>query len=541
MSENGINLNICYGCMRPLPEGVSVCPSCRYDNFSHHNTEDTLPEGSVLNGKYLVGRILGRGGFGVTYLGYDLNLQLRVAIKEYFPLGASYRVASSYNVFSLTDAETTSAFAKGCGVFLDEAQTLARFNSLYIVHVREFFREHGTAYIIMDYVDGITVTETVKAAGGKLPLDRVLSLMEPLIQQLDKLHEKNIIHRDIKPDNIMVVQDDFGKEHAVLLDFGAARSFISGNVTKNYTAVITPGFAPLEQYSEISRQGPYTDVYAICATMYYMLTGKIPTPVNEQQINSIPIKPFSEIGVRLPAHVEKAIMHGLALKSTDRTQTMQQLSRELAVEQKKTKLPEKTEQEKKTSPRTKRKPRISSALVIACIFAIALIGTGSFMLLSGSNSGPEADYRKATSLMQKGEYQEAEGLYESLGEYKDSTLKLAEARYFLGLSYETGNGVKQDDRLAVSYYQLAADEGYTEAVNKLGECAYYGKGIKQDYAAAFEFFEEASDQGSVDALYNLGLCYETGHGTKKDEKTAMAYYRIAADNGNANALDKVNG
>ena len=226
MAENKIKLNICYGCMRKLEEGQKTCPFCGYDNSLYQNPENALPEGTVLFRKYLVGKVLGRGGFGVTYLGYDLDLQLTVAIKEYFPREVCHRSSQSCDVRPESGEEDGTVFSKGRQVFLDEARTLAKFNSPYIVHVRDFFREHGTAYIVMDYVDGITLRAEMKKNGGKLPYERVLSLMEPLIRELDALHEQNIIHRDIKPDNIMLVRDRKG-ERLVLLDFGSARTYVS--------------------------------------------------------------------------------------------------------------------------------------------------------------------------------------------------------------------------------------------------------------------------------------------------------------------------
>ena len=327
MRENDIKLNICYGCMRKLEEGQRICPSCGYDNSVLQNGAEMLPEGTVLSGKYLIGRVLGRGGFGVTYLGYDLDLQLKVAIKEYFPIGVCVRSSQSYNVITSSAMEDHAVFSKGCEAFLDEARTLAKFNSPYIVHVRDFFREHGTAYIVMDFAEGVTLKAEMKRNGGKLPYERVVPLMEPLIRELGALHAENIIHRDIKPDNIMLVRDRNG-EHLVLLDFGTARTYVS-NETKTMTGVVTSGYSPLEQYSQKSQQGPYTDVYALCATMYHAITGVLPPASIERNVDDTPLKTFEECGVIVPKTVEQAIMHGMALKSTERTQTMEQFHSEL--------------------------------------------------------------------------------------------------------------------------------------------------------------------------------------------------------------------
>ena len=326
-AENEIKLNICYGCMKELEEGQKVCPSCGYDSNAPQNGEDVLPEGTVLSRKYLVGKVLGRGGFGVTYLGYDLDLQLKVAIKEYFPRIVCHRSSQSYNVFLDSGLYAESAFSKGCEVFLEEARTLAKISSPNIVHVRDFFREHRTAYIVMDYVEGITLKAEMKKNGGRLPCERVLSLMEPLIQQLDRLHKKNIIHRDIKPENLMLHNDENG-EHLVLLDFGAAREYVTKE-TRGLTSIVTHGFSPLEQYSSIGPQGPYTDVYALCATFYNAITGIVPPPANDRNIYNVQLKSITESGISIAPDIETAILHGLALRSENRPQTMAQLLEEM--------------------------------------------------------------------------------------------------------------------------------------------------------------------------------------------------------------------
>ena len=325
--DNEIKLNICYGCMRKLEEGQQICPTCGYDCNTPQNGEDMLPEGTVLFRKYLVGRAIGRGGFGITYLGYDLDLRLKVAIKEYFPVGICLRSSQSYNVVRASIGEDNAAFSKGCEVFLDEARTLAKISSPNIVHVRDFFREHGTAYIVMDYVEGITLKVEMRKSGGKLPVQRVLALVIPLISQLEQLHRESIIHRDIKPDNLMLVKDPQG-EHLVLLDFGSAREYVSKE-TKSLTSIVTHGFSPLEQYSSIGRQGPYTDVYALCATMYNAITGIVPPPASDRNIDNVPLKGIAESGVSIAPEVETAILHGLALRSENRTRTMGQLLEEL--------------------------------------------------------------------------------------------------------------------------------------------------------------------------------------------------------------------
>ena len=321
-------LNFCYHCMQRLDAGVTTCPLCGHDNADVYTAPDILHAGVILNGKYLVGRMLGRGGFGITYIGFDLALRVKVGIKEYFPVGVGIREPNSSRVLSATSFSSSGGFEKGRDEFQSEAVTLARFNSPNIVHVRDYFLENGTAYIVMDYIDGNNLTKEVEENGGKVPYERVLSLFKPLIPELGKIHEEHLIHRDIKPDNIKIVQNK-KTERLVLLDFGAARSFVSAEVTHTYEALVTPGYAPIEQYSAKSRQGPYTDVYAVCATMYAMITGEIPGNATDRMMGIVGLKSFSEFGLSIPETVEKAIVHGLAIRSDDRPQTMKELYDEL--------------------------------------------------------------------------------------------------------------------------------------------------------------------------------------------------------------------
>lgn len=316
--------------MSPMEPGQHICPVCGHDNSIRQNTENTLPEGTILAGKYLVGRKLGQGGFGITYLGFDLALTVKVAIKEYFPAGVGMRAADSIRVAPVSSLQEQDGFQKGCQEFQTEARTLAQFNSPNIIHVRDYFRENGTAYIVMDFVEGNSLTKEVMLCGGRMPWERVLDLFKPLILELEKLHEEHLIHRDIKPDNIYLTKDKKGRqERLILLDFGSARRFVSEQITKTYSALVTPGYAPMEQYSQKSRQGPYTDVYSLCATMYALITGQIPASATDVMMGIDSLRSIRSMGIEIPDGIEKAILHGLEMKSENRPQTMDELYDEL--------------------------------------------------------------------------------------------------------------------------------------------------------------------------------------------------------------------
>ena len=320
--NNNKQINICFGCMEPLPTNRRICQKCGYDNSVAKNGFDILPEGTILNGKYLIGKVLGRGGFGVTYLGLDLTNQRRLAIKEYFPIEVSSRIPTTRDVIPMSGAQQD--FEKGIVGFKSEADILSLFNSPYIVHVWDFFTEHGTAYIVMDYVKGNNLTSETKKTGGRISWQRMLELVKPLIFVLYNLHDDNLIHRDIKPDNMIVVKDGKNLEHMVLLDFGSARSYAS-DMSKKFTALVTPGFAPIEQYSSKSRQGPYTDVYSLCCTIYAAILGEKPPASTERLDRNASVKSLRSSGIDIPENIERALMHGMALNSSERTQTMKEL------------------------------------------------------------------------------------------------------------------------------------------------------------------------------------------------------------------------
>ena len=318
--------------MKQINEGQAICPYCGWDNSKRKNDGVLLREGTILNAKYLVGRKLGRGGFGVTYLGLELNLNIKVAIKEYFPVNFGTRTLNSRLIRAVsTENDDEACFLKGREAFLKEARTLAMFKSNNIVRVRDLFLENNTAYIVMEYVDGIGLNDEIKRL-GRMPWQRVVSLMLPLMLVLDLIHQKNVIHRDIKPENIRINEDkDTGRERLVLLDFGAARSFISAELTGTYSQILSSGYAPFEQYKRRSHQGPYTDVYALCASMYKAITGETPPSSVDIVTGDEKPKSFGYFGLNVPDAVEKTIMHGMAVHIADRIQTMTELYKELSV------------------------------------------------------------------------------------------------------------------------------------------------------------------------------------------------------------------
>ena len=209
-------------------------------------------------------------------------------------------------------------------IYVQEAEILSRFFHLPgIVSVKDFFYENGTAYIAMEYVEGISLKEYLKRRGDKIAWDEMLGIMQPLLQSMSVIHEAQIIHRDISPDNIMVGND--GK--ITLIDFGAAR-LVSGKEDKSKTVVLKHGYAPIEQYDSRGNQGPWTDIYSLCATMYKMLTGKVPCEASSRMAGT-ELLPPKRLNRKVPKYLSRAIMKGLEINANDRFQTVSELYDEL--------------------------------------------------------------------------------------------------------------------------------------------------------------------------------------------------------------------
>ena len=308
----------CYNCMKELKEGTDYCYHCAKkstpDNIPHH-----LTPGTILENKYLVGNSIGEGGFGITYIGYDLNLDLKIAIKEFYPSGYANRNNTVSNKVTLNYQNNSEYFKKGRDSFLREAKSIAKFSKENgIVDVRDFFTENDTAYIIMEYIDGVTLSKHTSEK-GLFDACEIFRLMIPIMQSLEKMHKEGIIHRDISPDNIMYTEDGTLK----LMDFGSARYF-SGAEQKTMSVVLKPGYAPYEQYSSNGNQGPWTDVYGLCATLYKCITGKAPVDSLDRCQNDTLKKP-SEFGVNIPPSLENVLMYGLAVYHDNRCQSMDEL------------------------------------------------------------------------------------------------------------------------------------------------------------------------------------------------------------------------
>lgn len=321
-----INPNmLCMRCMSQLTKENGFCPNCGFDNRVPANELHQLECRSILAGAYLIGCVLGQGGFGITYTAWDLNLDIKVAIKEYYPLGYAARDSHTHVSVLTLGGDKREFYQKGLERFVNEAKTLARLTKdRGIVGVRGFLRENGTAYIVMDYVEGETLKNIAAKQGGRLPGQLVLGLFRPLCASLARVHAEGLLHRDISPDNIILQPDGV----LTLIDFGAARQ-ISADGEHSNTINVKHGFAPEEQYRTHGEQGPWTDVYALCATMYRLMTGQTPPQALDRLGSGAEIAPPRQLGADITPEQERALLHGLHINAQNRIQDMQGLIWEL--------------------------------------------------------------------------------------------------------------------------------------------------------------------------------------------------------------------
>lgn len=312
----------CPGCMAEK-EGKSPCPYCGWIEGTLPDSPQHLVPGTILQGKYLVGRVLGQGGFGITYLGWDLQLDMKLAIKEYMPRDIASRNSGEAEVTFFTGNVKTH-FVNGMNKFLEEAKILAKYNNQPgIVSVRDFFKENGTAYLVMYYLEGIDLKKYLEQFGGTLPYEQGLAIMVPVMEALATVHKDGILHRDISPDNIYITMQGEVK----LLDFGAARHAVSDS-NKSLSVILKPGYAPEEQYRSKGNQGPWTDIYGLAATFYRMLTGKVP-PESLDRLDEETLTPPSRLGITIPPHAESALLKALSIRAQDRFPTMGAFQQEL--------------------------------------------------------------------------------------------------------------------------------------------------------------------------------------------------------------------
>ena len=369
---------LCMRCMACKADEQEACPVCGFIERDFVPEKHHLPPRTILKGQYLVGCALGEGGFGITYIGWDLFLHMPVAIKEYFPSGVVIRDQGQHtvNVFAGKDEQS---FLLGRDRFFREAQKVARFdNNPGVVSVKNCFLENGTAYIIMEYISGINLGTYAAQRGGKLGFQETLQLLKTPIQTLEELHRYSTYHRDISPENLMLSKTGTVK----LIDFGSAME--SDSEKKTRVLMVRSGYSPVEMYSSTGKDGPYSDVYSMAATIYKLITGVTP-PAATERLNADSLVRPTMLGVKeISQEQEAALMKGMAVQLNDRYQTMAEFFHDLygyGIND---------------APLSKPQPKHRTLLVLLALACVALL-VGAGILLGRQGGFPPAPIEQETA------------------------------------------------------------------------------------------------------------------------------------------------
>lgn len=321
----------CTNCFSDIDDELEMCPFCGYYTGIPIENGVALRPGTRIANRYTVGKVIGSGGFGFTYLAWDDTLQQRVAIREYLPTEFSTRSPNTSSV-SVFQGEKSEQFSQGLDKFIEESRKLAKFqNEEGIVKTFDCISENGTAYIIMEYLEGQTLAEYLQK-NRVIPQDDAVRMLTPIMESLVSVHEVGILHRDIAPENIFICNDGSAK----LIDFSASR-FASATHSRSLTVMVKPGFSPEEQYRSMGEQGPHSDVYSVAATLYKMVTGITPPDALERRAKvenskkDMLVEP-GKINKNVSRVFENAVMNALNVQISDRTKDMQQFINDLHAE-----------------------------------------------------------------------------------------------------------------------------------------------------------------------------------------------------------------
>ena len=512
------------------------------------NNQSMLKVGTILRGIYRIDSYLSSGGFGNTYVATNIEFDERVAIKEFFMKGVTQRDGNETTV-SVSNAENQDSFLEQREKFKKEARRLRRLNNPHIVSVHDLFEEHGTAYYVMDYVDGENLAERLKRTGKPMTEAEVNEILPQILDALKSVHDAGIWHLDLKPANIMV--DKSGQ--VKLIDFGASKQLHAqkGGATTSTAISYTNGYAPREQMEQnYDKFGPWTDIYALGATLYTLLTKNhppLPTDIDDDTSED------KHIALPFPQSVNEDIKRRILwMMKTNRMQRPQNIN---ALFEKK-----------------HHNSDISTKNSINDIEETILEKTLNYEKISqyrqaAEQGNADAQYNIGLCLYNgdgvSQDYKEAIRWFR-----KAAGQGCADAQYKLGCCYDNGFGVNQDRRVAdwwfwtaakqgcadaqykvgvyydncqdcyeaAKWYRKAAEQEHADALYSLGECYYWGYGVSQDYNEAVKWYKKAAEQGHADAQCDLGYCYENGTGfTHQDYIEAVKWYRTAAKQGNARA------
>lgn len=523
MTNAAEHAHLCPGCFADKGN-ASLCPQCGYDENLKRGPL-VLPHRTLLHhGQYLIGKVLGKpGGFGITYLALDTKLQTRVAIKEYLPRDLAGRDAGHATI-SAHSAEDGEFFRYGLTQFLQEARTLAQFDHANIVRVRNFFEENSTGYLVMDYYDGITLADYLaQQPQGKLPEQTAVAIMMPILDGLREVHARNILHRDIKPQNIYLTTAN----RPILLDFGAARQAM-GERSRSLSVVLSEGYAPYEQYHRRGEQGPWTDIYACAAVLYHAVSGEAPPPATERMHKD----ELDIAALGISASLTEALRSGLAADHHKRPQKMTEFQGLLLggdeaggtiEKEKKPKKDNLSAPAKQVAPRPIEPTRSKNPSFLTMLFRLALavvvlILIGMLAVFINGERKTEADQQAAAEVDRQQQLNKEVAAENARQEVQRKTaIEAMEQR--------------------VKAEQQASAKLVEKPITILNQSMNFGKTEKNELiqllrrmdAASVDLIRKMADRGSPAEQTILGYMYANGTGITKNQVEAVRWYRKAAD------------
>jgi TPR repeat protein/predicted Ser/Thr protein kinase len=539
------NSQHCINCLRESKGLYEYpCASCNWSPEQYSKSGLYLSPGTILHGQYQIGKLLGHGGFGITYLAWDNLLEIKLAIKEYMPRDFATRNTTNSEISAFA-GDAKANFTYGLERFLEEARTLAKFQQHNgIVSVLNVFYGNGTGYMVMEYVDGFTLKEYL-IQKEKLSWAQTLKVFMPVMDALREVHKYGMLHRDISPDNIYLCRDNRVK----LLDFGSARYSLGGH-SRSLSVVVKPGYAPEEQYRTKGNQGPWTDVYSVAASMYRCITGLVP-PDALDRLDEDELTAPSMLGVNIPEKAEHELMVALAIKSNQRTQSIDILQKGVLG----TGLSD--------NPSLKRVQKSNIKANLPGDFSISHIddkknggnktwyALGMFLLIIGYIYFPEVatNYQltpvsKKTAFINPTEEKIIPVIQPQLESKPKPEIKLkppemtvAEKIILAKQYYDSRDYTK-----AFEIFIGLATTGSAIAQNYIGWMYANAQGIEKNDQEAIKWYLQSANQGLKDAQYNLGFMYENGKGVAQNDKEALRWYQLSASQGNKNseiALNRV--
>jgi TPR repeat protein/serine/threonine protein kinase len=539
--------------------------------------QHTLPVGIDVE-QYEIKDVLGAGGFGITYKGWDNRLHRDVAVKEFLPVELAVRGKDDISV-QPRDAKTRKEYTFGLKKFLEEARMLARFKEPNIVRVTNFLEANGTAYLVMDYEEGESLAQYL-GRHHILSEDQLNAIFIATLHGLRAVHDKSVLHRDIKPGNIYLRKDGT----PMLIDFGAARQAL-GEQTRSMTGIVTVGYAPFEQYSARGKQGPWTDLYALGATMYRCTTGVSPPEAPEriaaiQEAEPDPLVPAAKAAKgQYDASLLSTIDWLLKPNRQDRPQKVDEVIDRLGEpptqrpDEPPTQRPDELPTQRldglptqRLAPEGPAPAPVSQPTPTRKRIAVKLAAVSAVLLLGGLGAflwqASDQDRQTATEQVHVQRQQtiavlleQADAEFNSL-QFTAPDGDNALEKYQKVLELDVNNvRAKQGlrrlvDRYvalakaaiaegqwanAVDWYHKAVAQGDAQAQNNLGAMYYNGWGVPKDSRKAVEWYRKAAAQGYVSAQNNLGLAYELGDGVPKDDKKAVEWYLEATAQGDISA------